>query len=627
MGQLDNTPSHLNNDEKAAREVLRSVTEDLRALQDDLSVRWNHDITRLQATKNRLLSDIEILEEEYETLKGRYEALQADSEVALTHQQLAQQQLWAKRLAQALATQLQTRLMETIYSTASIKGSEQPGSLHNAYQLLASLDASLNDTIHTLQQDLNSYQSSLSQQISRMHNMEQQGEAILEALINRLSDQLQLQIVQPQPLPQMPAGTATSPYWQGMSPSPQLPLQGASSQADPSSYRQPTVRQGQSGSAPPAETAAWLPRSSEAQLPPTASRPQGSRATGVPPSRAGKSLPAFQTGLIFIIFSTLALSVHNVIVGIIGYGGQLFGRFPIAGIFPLEIPNSLMLLWLRMLVVLPLMAVLAHKLYPSVWQDIRQFIVAKDRRPLLQVMASGCFLFMSQLLIYKAISDIGPGVAVTLLFMYPLITVPLAWFLFGDRPTPLRSIVMFAITVGIILTALPRIGLDLSEGGVSAWGILTGLLSSAAFALYLISMQLSFRKLHPVPVSFVQFTTIFTLASTILIIGSFFGLQTTEPSSYSGLYLGGVLLGGLTLLGYLCNNYGVRLMGAAQASIVASSGPVLTAMMAYLITPGEKSMLHFIQWIGVILVTLGVLALSFERLTQKSKPKSKQVRV
>jgi len=207
--------------------------------------------------------------------------------------------------------------------------------------------------------------------------------------------------------------------------------------------------------------------------------------------------------------------------------------------------------------------------------------------------------------------------------MYPLITVPLAWFLFGDRPTPLRGLVMFAITIGIVFTALPRISSDLAVGSVSPWGVFAGLLSSAAFALYLVSMQISFRKLHPVPVTLIQFTTIFVLTSLILIGGSFFGLQTAAPSSYAGLYVSGILLGGLTLLGYLFNNFGVRLMGAAQASIVASSGPVLTAILAYIITPGEKSTLQFIQWIGVLLVTLGVLALSLERLNKKTKTPKK----
>ncbi|MEL6401439.1 MAG: EamA family transporter [Cyanobacteria bacterium J06626_4] len=613
MGQLDKTPHTPPNEEKAAREVLRNLSQDLRALQSDLSGQLTQDINRLQGTKHRLLNDIEILEEEYQSLKSNYAELQTQQTAELSRQQLAQQQLWAKKLAQALAGHLQNRLTEDLYSGAAVPGTAPSGSLHNAYQLLSSLDSSLNDTLHSLQQDLNSYQSSLSQQISRMHSMEQQGEAILDALVNRLSIQLQTQIVRPQAV-----AAATNGHSNG---STATPLYGA----------QQVPLYPQSNSAYAVPTAPYQPGAIAGEAQPAPAGPPGHRAEPAPSSGAAKRHPisaasAFQKGLTFIILSTLALSFHNVLVGIIGYGGQIFGQIPVAAVFPLNIPNSLLLLWLRMLVVLPLMVVVAGKIYPKVWADIRKFLGARDKRPLFQVIASGCFLFMSQVLIYKAISDIGPGVAVTLLFMYPLITVPLAWFLFGDRPTPLRGLVMFAITIGIVFTALPRINTDLASGAVSPWGVFAGLLSSIAFALYLVSMQLSFRKLHPVPVSLVQFTTIFVLTSLILIGGFFLGLETGEPSSDWGLLLAGVFLGGLTLLGYLFNNYGVRLMGAGQASIVASSGPVLTAILAYLITPGDKSTLQFIQWIGVFLVTLGVLALSLERLSKKPKSAPKPIK-
>lgn len=633
MGQLDNTPSNLTEEEKAAREILRSVTQNLRALQGDLSGQLNQDITRLQGTKHRLLNDIEVLEEEYQSLRGQYEALKAKHEVELSRKQLVQQQVWAKRLAQALATNLQSRLTETIYSTASINGTGQSGSLQNAYQLLGSLDASLNDTLHSLQQDLNSYQSSLSQQISRMQSMEQQGETILEALINRLSLQLQAQMARPQSISGMSGGNGIgAPHnLYGYQPSTTQQSHGYQpSLAQPTSDLQ--LDAARVGYQPPAADAITSGRTKspgvQSRHPVSKPRPAKSEQT-----KPGSRFSAFQKGLIFIILSTLALSVHNVLVGIVGYGGQILGQFPIEAIFPINIIlNSLILLWLRMVVVLPLMAFVAGRLYPNVWRDIRQFLSAEDKRPVFQVIASGCFLFISQVLIYKAISEIGPGVAVTLLFMYPLITVPLAWFLFGDRPTLLRAMVMAAITIGIVFTALPSMSTDLSLGAsVSPWGIVTGLLSSAAFALYLISVQLSFNsKLHPVPVSLIQFTTIFTITSVIavgILVGTiFFGLELTGPSSHSGLGLAVVLLGGLTLLGYLFNNYGVRQMGAAQASIVASSGPVLTAIMAYLITPGERSMLQFVQWIGVILVTLGVLALSIERLNKRKPTKAKRLR-
>lgn len=613
MGQQDNLSNHDSPPgTQAAEDILRNLTQDLQTLQRTLSSQLSQDVERLQGQKQRLMHDIEALEGDYEELRSRYQSLQASHDAALSQQQQMQQQLWAKRLAQALATHLHARLAETVSTSlnGSLGGST---SLPHTNQVLSSLDTTLHSTLQSLQQDLNSYQSSLSQQISRMHSLEQQGEAILDALVNRLSHQLQTQLVPTQmavPLPSTPASGETgrqNSYGYGALPLAGRPYQGQPLIPNPNGY----YRQ-----VPPTGTSA-IPGS-----PPASGMPAPSTTPPAPLRQA----TALQRGLMFIAFSTLALSIHNVIVGLIGYGGQLFGQIPIQGIFPLNIPNSLMLLWLRMVVVLPLMALLANYLYPNVWREIRTLVGGSDRRPLAQVIASGSFLFMSQVLIYKAISDVGPGVAVTLLFMYPLITVPLTWFLFGDRPTPLRLVVMSAITMGIVFTALPRIDLDIAGGDVSMWGVGAALLSSAAFAMFLISMQLSYQRLHPVPVSLLQFATIFVLTSLILIFGSFLGLQPGQPSSPGGLYAGGLLLGMLTLLGYLCNNYGVKLMGAAQASIVSSSGPVITAILAYLLTPGEKSALQFVQWVGVLLVTLGVVSLSFERLVRERQARRKKMK-
>ena len=565
---------------------------------------------------------------------------------ALTQQQIAQQQAWAKRLAVALATHLQGRL-EASLATANpmALSATHPQSaiapLSAASQSLAALDATIQATLTSLQQDLTSYHSSISQQISRMQNVEQQGEAILEALVARLGQQLQNQMVatarpghgSPSDPSENHSARVTGLYGD-------LPASanGASYYApDGTTYPSgPSPREHLPGPALPLGAYRGSAQPGTAGLPPdTASfsalgstatgprnRPQTPAVATAPNPAESRDRPLAmhpQMGIVVVVLSTLALSLHNVIVGVIGYGGQLLGRIPVEAVLPLTIPNSLLLLWLRMVVVVPLLAMLAPRLHPTVGSDLRQLFSRDYRRPLIQVVASGGFLFLSQVLIYKAIADVGPGVAVTLLFMYPLITVPLAWFLFGDRPTPLRLVVMFAISMGIVFTALPRIYTDLSGNGVSLWGVGAALLASVAFALFLIAMQLCFRRLHPVSVSLFQFCTIFILTSLILIVGSFFGLSPGAPTSSLGLYVGAGMLGLLTLLGYLFNNYGVKLLGAAQASIVAASGPVVTAILAYLITPGEKSALLFIQWMGVILVTLGVISLSLERLTSQRR--------
>lgn len=629
MGPNDHLPNEpsLQSSASVANEAIQGLSQDLEALRHKISAQLADDITYLQARKQRLMADIETLEDDFSQLRAEYQALQASQSQLLSDQQIAQQQVWAKRLAQALATHLQARLTESLLAPGAVTGGDTLASFTEASERLSALDHSLHSALKAIQQDLQGYQSSLSQQVSRMHSMEQQGEAILEALVTRLSQQLQVQMVQPQRMPSrgqptegaLPSGhrppelPAAGPWGRPASPSPwpQPPRQAPSRQAPAGAGSMPP--QGGMAGRLSSPTAGGLPPSAPTQ-PPRPSKASPAPGRPAPPPVAPLSRSQIQAGLILVILSTLALSIHNVLVGLIGFGGQVFGRIPVAAIFPLSLPNSLLLLWLRMVVVVPLMVVVAQRLRPTVGQEIGQILSQEDRRPLMQVVASGGFLFLSQVLIYKAISEIGPGVAVTLLFMYPLITVPLAWALFGDRPTPLRLVVMIAITMGIVFTALPRISNDLSTSLVSPWGVGAAMLSSVAFALYLVAMQLSFRRLHPVPVSLMQFSTVFVLTSVILIGGSFVGIQPSQPHSTVGLYLGGLMLGFLTLLGYLFNNYGVKLMGAAQASIVAASGPVVTAVLAYVVLPGEKSSLQFIQWMGVVLVTLGVVSLSLERL-------------
>ncbi len=316
-------------------------------------------------------------------------------------------------------------------------------------------------------------------------------------------------------------------------------------------------------------------------------------------------------GLWLILLSTLALSIHNVMVRItIGHRVNLFGMFLIGGLIHPTIGNSLLILWLRMLVVVPLMIGIAGFLYPPVWQDLQRLILKRDRRPLLQIIGSGAFLFLSQVLIYIAIAQIGPGAAVTILFMYPLITVPLAWWLFHDRPTRLRMIVMSLILVGVVLTAIP----SLSAARIGGGAIVAGL-SGIAFALYLILMQLGFRKAHPVPVSLIQFLTVLVLSSLSLSLPIELGVSIV-PAARVGFLGGGLVLGSFTLVGYLANNFGVRYMGAAQASIIASSGPVLTAVLAALII---RTKLDGVQIAGILLVTIGVTALSLERMRKTAK--------
>jgi drug/metabolite transporter (DMT)-like permease len=318
-----------------------------------------------------------------------------------------------------------------------------------------------------------------------------------------------------------------------------------------------------------------------------------------------KNMSQLRAGFFLVLISTIALSIHNVVVRIIGSPSIFLGVFKLGGYLQLGYGNSLLILWYRMFFVLMLMLPIANFLYPSLWTDLKSCFERKQNRTLLTVIGSGAFLFLSQILIYVAIGIVGPSVAVTIFFMYPILTVPMAWLLFKDRPTPLRWLVMAVISLGVILTALP----SLQKAAISGGGITAAIASGVAFALYLILTQFGFKKLHPVPGSLVQFFTIFILSSVILLIADPQQLGV-QVSNWPGFAIGGIILSVLTLIGYLANNFGVRFMGAARASIIASSGPVLTALLAFLLI---QSPLRPEQGVGILLVTAGVTALSLEK--------------
>ncbi|NJN59723.1 MAG: EamA family transporter [Leptolyngbyaceae cyanobacterium SL_5_9] len=603
MGRLNNLPENSGAaDPNAAQDILNTVTQDLRQLQQELVSQLHQDVQRLQAEKARLQSDID--------------KLQTQQQAALSQQQRAQQQLWAKQLAQALAQHLQGALVQRVEQTlpqrvgTNLPAAPAANSHHeNAYRLLASLDATLNRTLTSLRQDLTSYQSSLSQQISRMHNLEQQGEAILEALVSRLSHQLQAEIVREQTGARSPSEEPEPARESRLSDGERLAQANGHSTGYPSNLR------------PSHETI--HPRQRPPSILPVA--PSTAPDPAVAPMRPTRpmGLSQFQIGLGLILLSTIALSLHNVVVGVIGNSTTVLGLFQLGGFLKLGLGNALLILLLRMMIVVPLMIWVAQRLYPAVWQDIKKFLISRDRRLLMTVIGSGGCLFLSQVLIYIAIAEIGPGVAVTILFMYPLITVPLAWFFFGDRPTLLRWGVMLIISVGIIFTALPRIT---QTSAVSGAGVAIAVGSGVAFACYLISMQICFRKLHPVPVSLAQFLTIGFLAAVSLILLPALPLPDRWSAQVGidqplGFAIGGIFLGVLTLVGYLSNNFGVRFLGAARTSIIASTGPVLTALLAFLLTPGAFTRLAGVQWLGIVIVTFGVIALSFEKMsTVQAKP-------
>jgi drug/metabolite transporter (DMT)-like permease len=92
-----------------------------------------------------------------------------------------------------------------------------------------------------------------------------------------------------------------------------------------------------------------------------------------------------------------------------------------------------------------------------------------------------------------------------------------------------------------------------------------------------------------------------------------------RSSNLLEVILSAFMLGVLTLCGYLFNNFGIRKLGGSRSAIIGAVVPILTVIFAGLMIQ-EK--LDLIQILGVLLVTGGAVALSFEKVQTQSQSSS-----
>jgi drug/metabolite transporter (DMT)-like permease len=575
-------------DAQSAEEVLHSVMQELDALHENVKGQLNQDITRLQTEKNHLIEDIEGLREQYRKL-------QSQQMEALSGRYIQQQQLWLKQLAQVLAHNLQDLLVQRFNELSANSGHSLSSPIpsgefpipmppsnygERASELLAALDERIDRSFQMLEQDLSSYESELSMRLNNMQTLERQGEELLQNLVNRIREELESQ----------------EEYLEN-------PFDAQDSYPEEST------------------------NSVRAQvLPPTpADRPRESvpQPSSVPSTAPAKAPSQVQTGLVLALSSAVVLSLFNVCLRILIKSKNprvVFGLFEFPGVVTPGFGNSLLILLMRLIVVMALMPILATFLYPSVWKDIRRLFQSGDRALWSKVLGSAFFLFLSQVLIYLAIGNIPAGIAITIFFIYPIVTVLGSWILFGSRPSRVGFLAIVGITAGLILAGWPSFAAPAPGGGNVGVGVTAALASGITFAGYVLLTQMAAGKLHPIPFSLVNFAAIFVFSSLSLWVPlSENFAPKIDQNVWPGLIVGGVVLGVLTLFSYLLNNFAIRFAGAALASVIGTLGPALTALFGFIII-NEK--LQPVAILGMAVVTLSVAAMSVERIMAPQKKAS-----
>ncbi|MDQ2098844.1 MAG: hypothetical protein QQW96_14480 [Tychonema bourrellyi B0820] len=224
-------PLATTNQQSATEQILQAVTGEICHLRESLTGPLEADIQALREEQQALVQEIKLLE------------VKRQQQQSLAQQQANQQQIISEFL-QAVTSRLQETLVADVspsqasnldnqYAASasdSLEGNQQTVE-HlrmtsaerleamqrfeaEADRLLMRLDSTMNIVFEALQENLETYQGSLSQGLERMHGLGQQSEMMFTALVNHLAQELGREassyVQQPTILSNLESATLTS---------------------------------------------------------------------------------------------------------------------------------------------------------------------------------------------------------------------------------------------------------------------------------------------------------------------------------------------------------------------------------------------------------------------------------
>ncbi|WP_083997399.1 DMT family transporter [Chryseobacterium angstadtii] len=226
------------------------------------------------------------------------------------------------------------------------------------------------------------------------------------------------------------------------------------------------------------------------------------------------------------------------------------------------------------------------------------FRINKKEALILSVLGI-CYALSSEFL-FIGYDFLTPGIASTVLFIYPVIVALIMFFFYKERLTKLSVMSLFLAFAGVIVLCLKGESMEINFAGL---GIV--MLSSLFYALYMVIVNKSDLKVSGFKLSF--YSMIFTSA--------FFMLKASmESESFAipsvSVFVNFIIFAFLTtVISSLCLVYAIKYIGSTPTAILGALEPVVAVMVSVLIFH-EKFTTNLLIGITLILsgVTLNVIA-------------------
>ncbi|GHV45771.1 membrane protein [Synergistales bacterium] len=215
---------------------------------------------------------------------------------------------------------------------------------------------------------------------------------------------------------------------------------------------------------------------------------------------------------------------------------------------------------------------------------------------------------IGDLLAFAAIRSIGASLATPITNAYPLAITLISWLWFGEELTSFVLAGTFLVIMGLVLLNLRGAATPDSRPGSYLWGVASAMLAALCWAFGL---------------SMSKYLTLQGATSTAIVFwrGFFFSLMAwgnwalfrafrpEKTRSMKGIPFSGKTMaacsGALSLvLGSWCYTTGITLIPMNVATPIATSAPLITALIACVLMDER---LRFIQWLGIVFVVTGAV--------------------
>lgn len=218
-----------------------------------------------------------------------------------------------------------------------------------------------------------------------------------------------------------------------------------------------------------------------------------------------------------------------------------------------------------------------------------------NRSELIIMVLLGLFYALSSEFLFLGYDYLTPGIASTILFVYPVFVALIMTFIFKEKITKLTILsLVIAITGVFVLSAKDSI-LDINFAGLCIT-----MLCALFYALYIVVVNKSKIKASGTKITFYSllFSSLYYLIKTFIS-----GESLMIPTI--GIFIDFVLFSLVTtVLSILALVYAIKLIGSTPTSILGALEPVVAVAVSVVLF-GEMLTLSLI--VGIVLILTGVI--------------------